>query len=458
MKNPVKKVMLPLLLVWVLLISVPIPAQAAEKYMEGKYADFQILLDETGGAQIQETWECYFGGDTITRYRRHYGLEDPAEMDIMVWEILMDGEPMLLLDEPDESRPEHCAAVVYQEDGVSLEIYLNALDAYHTFEITYYVTNAVQVYEDAAEFYWTLTGDQEAFDIEIMTGFIEIPYGTQDMGLYFWGHGPSENAYFDALVDEDGLVNQFELYKEDIRKDQPVSVRFAMPTELFPQCTRTRDWEGLQDILAEEHGYADIAGSVGETLPEEECLTEPDYEDPYLYEEEETSWFENFCYTLGNIFYPIFRLIKFLTVIASFAPFVYMIFFRHRIDRKVQSRTLPDASDPVRFKPAQAPRYYRTLPDDLEPALVYKLMCTYPATEEGAQTLKKGSAFSATVLDLVEKGLLELVQDVEGELTYYVTPEAETAEVTQYEKNVLELYSRAGASLSPKSTRCGPLS
>lgn len=445
MKRHVNLFILSWVLLLILTVGLPVPARA-EKYMEAASADFHIVLDETGGAEITETWDCFFGGDAITRYRRYYTLPFPREMSFHVSEISMDGVPMHLLEAPDDSRPEGCAAVSTDDDGTTtLEMYLSASNESHTFIIRYYVTNAVTLYNDAAEFHWNLTSERESFDIAELTGLIEIPYGTRDMGLYFWGHGPNENAYFNAIVDDNGMVNQFELYNENIPEDRAVTVRFAMPPELFPGCTRIRGWDGLQDILHEEHGYADLSGSAGETVP----MDEDDQTEAFDYES--LSWWEKLGWNLRWWLSDIAPFLKIAAIVLSFVPLVFVFLFGKPFEKWALTKTMPKAYGAVRFRPLQAPQYYRGLPDNLKPAMVYKLMSVYPFTEEGAQALQKGSAFAATVLDLVERGLLKLDQN--PELTYLVTPGAEQAVETEYERNVIWLYTAAGAAESPKTTK-----
>ena len=220
------------LLLFVFVFSLPCAARAEQKYMQGESADFSLTLDEYGNAHISESWSFYFGGDTITRYRRHFKLPRNG-YDIQMESILMDGEEMLLLDEPDDSRPEGCAAVYEDKDELILEMYLNALDESHEFCFEYTVEDAVILHEDTAEFRWVLINKNEPFDMENITGEIVIPYGTEENGLYFWGHGPSENTSFEAHP-EDGMVNEFTFFRSERAERYACERAFCNAHGAFP--------------------------------------------------------------------------------------------------------------------------------------------------------------------------------------------------------------------------------
>ena len=353
---------------------------------------------------------------------------------------------MELLDAPDDARPEGCAAV-YEDDRLNIDVYLSALDESHEVQLTYLVHDAVLLHEDAAEFVWNLTSEKEAFDVDQITGRIIIPDGTREGGLYFWGHGPDgENAYFDAVPREDGLVSDFELYNEEITPDHPGYVRFAMPLELFPDGQRFSGQEALESILREEEPGAfpdDPEDPVEE--PTEDPYDDP-YDDPYYHR----TWWQKVSDFFG---YFCFRLTSFLTPLAiglCVIPLLISIFFS-AIFRKIGEKTyIRKNLERKRPKPVQAPQYYRGLPDDLKPAMVFKLASVYPGKEK-KNVLKNGSAFSATVMDLVERDVIHMVRS--GEDVAYQVPEIPDDSVfTEYEKVVLDIFTSAGAVETPQTT------
>ena len=426
------------LILLVLTAGTAVPASAS-KYMEGRSADFSIYLDEEGGATITEEWECYFGGDTITRYRRHYSNPDPDACEITVEDVRMDGESMDLLDAPDESRPEGSAAVYGDDEGgVHVEMYLDALDETHTFTIEYYVSNAVILYNDTAEFHYTLTSENEAFDIDVLEAVIELPAEVEYHGLYFWAHAPEEYTSFDAL-ETDGMTDTFFLHTEEILSDSPVTVRFAMPPELFPDSTRTLSLDMLDSILEEEHALRDDE-------PEEEVEDDSYEENDGV---EEPGFLYDLWYTVSGFGFRFMQLWFRIAIFISVAPFLILMLFSRRVKRYAREKVLPGCYARRRLKPTTAPLYCTTIPDNMKPAMVRKLMAVYPGERD---VFSQGNTFSATLLDLVESGLIESGRNEAGELTYQVSPKASTANITEYEFILLEILSTAGASRAPMTT------
>ena len=431
------KVLLCSLLLTALLLNFPLPARAASKYMHCTAADFTVVLDETGGAEITERWECYFGGDTISRYRRNYKNPGPWLAELDVYEVLMDGVPMTLLDAPDDSRPEGCAAVFQEDDGsTNVEMYFRALEQTHTFEINYYISDAVILYNDVAEFHTDLTSSHEAFDIDAITATVEIPHGAADHGLGFWAHGTTEGASFDARYDENEQPYSFFLQTGSTPKDKTVQVRFAMPLELFPEGRRFEDEDALQRILDEEHARQDL---------------------PVEPPQEEKSVFTTILDTIRNIYLGItgfFRfLLRALSLILPFAPFVLLLLLETLLNGIVIRLTVRPTVEKSRLRPYQASQYYRSLPDSMKPAMVHHLMTVYYELGDGRQVKKDGSTFSATILDLVEAGLITTGRNAEDEVTYQVSPDLREQVETEYEKIIAELFITAGAAEQSLTTK-----
>ena len=434
----------------IIALQLPLPVRAADKYIECPSASISVLLDETGGATVTESWECYFGGDTISRYRRRYKNPDPDVCAMEVLDVSIDGEPMELLDAPDDSRPEGCAAV-YQEDGKTMvEMYLRAYEESHSLEITYYISSMVILYNDIAEFHWDLTGDKESFDIDFLTAWIEIPHGTADRGLAFWANGVPEGSTFEAQYDADNLPYAFFLSTASIPKDQAVTVRFAMPLELFPAGSRIIEEDALDTLREQQHALMKPDtpepehpdNPVGPIEPEQP--TEPE---PGLFGK-----FTDFLEDADHLRADVMQIWSILAAALCMAPMVVYMLLSTPIEHFFRRYLLPRHLARERLKPWQAPDYYRTLPDQLTPAMVYQLMTVYPVKGEGKAIRKKGNPFSATILDLVERGVLHARRNEAGKEVYRVSPAAAEAELTPYEQAILELFTTAGADAADMTT------
>ena len=439
-----------LLLCGILIVALQLPltVRAADKYVECPFADIYIMLDEAGGATVTERWDCYFGGDTISRYRRRYKNPAPAYCDMELLDITMDDEPVQILDAPDDSRPEGCAAV-FQEDGKTIvEMYFRAFEEEHTFEISYYISNMVVLYNDIAEFHWDLTGDKESFDIAYLTAWIEIPHGTADRGLAFWANGVPEGSTFEAQYDAEGKPYAFLLTAGPIPKAKAATVRFAMPLELFPDGSRIIEEDALDTLMEQQHALMTPDNPDNPDTP-----VNPD--EPVPPTEPDTGFlgkFEDFLIGAGQLWADIIQVWSILAAVLCMAPVVVYVLLSTPIERFVRRHLLPKRLAQERLKPWQAPDYYRTLPDQLSPAMVYQLMTVYPIKGEGKEIRKKGNPFSATVLDLVERDIISARRNEEGKEVYRVNPQAAEAELTPYEQAIVELFTTAGADAADMTT------
>ena len=462
------------LLLLVLVLGFCLPVHAAQKYIQCSRADMYLEMDSMGAIHVQENWDCFFGGDPITRYARHYHHPAPGLTEFYDFRVYLDGEELQQLPAPDADRPEGCVAIFDENDETTVELYLNAHNESHIITIEYCMSSAVVLYEDVAEFHWDFTSTKEAFDIDVLEATIQLPQPVESRGLSFWGHGPRENSSFIA-EEADGNVDTFRLHTESIAKDKNVSVRFAMPLELFPEGQRFGEGEVYNKILEEEHALQDHSPSL--TEPEETWTEAPVTEEtepvetlepetepvlpvetePYVpYEPEEESlwdwldnlqfeisyWFTNLMYNLGDFLRNI-----------GIAALVVLVPFLPRIFRTVTRRFRREQVNKKRIQTEQGPLYYRTLPDDMKPALVYKLLSVYPDEEEGARTLERGNPFSATLLDLIERDIIHMDRGADGQRRYFVTPKARQTNLTAYENRLVSLYTAMGAAAQPMTTR-----
>jgi uncharacterized membrane protein len=112
-----------------------------------------------------------------------------------------------------------------------------------------------------------------------------------------------------------------------------------------------------------------------------------------------------------------------------------------------------DKKSKPRYIPAQNPEYYRTLPDDISPAVLNKLALSwFPQYKRLKNKIKSGGAFSATMLDLFLEGFLEMRKTANDSIEISVNGE-KTPE-NDYEKTLISLISAASGG-SPSVTLDG---
>lgn len=364
-----------------------VPAFAAEPYLSSEGTHIDITLTSDGSAVVEETWNYYYGGDTITRMGRVYLRGDYTLTD---FEVYLDGNELTILDAPDDERPVGYAAVYEQEDGsTKVDTYLDALEESHQISIKYVVLDAVTIYNDVADFKWNLTSNAEPAQISELTASIHIPYGTEDGGMLLWAHGPSGGT-FNPVVDDEGMVSDFELSVADVPDTTAVAIRLAMPTELFWEAINTVSEDMLDEIIEYESQYERGNGS---TAVEKKML-------------------------LG-------------AVVPAAIGFL-LIFFSATLQTPITKHRLKK----LRYKVDHAPQYYRNLPDSLRPALVKRLVMIYPYESTLASKEADGQ-FAVTLLDLVERGFIKA--DMRQNSVVFSLNQIAHEGLNEYEKDVLDI-------------------
>ncbi len=101
---------------------------AAENNITSQEESFQIVINENGNAHVIEKRNYYFGGDATTFYQSKYKLNGHTLKD---FHIYFDDNPMSILDNPDDSRPQGCAAIYTQNGECFVDLYLNCLNESH---------------------------------------------------------------------------------------------------------------------------------------------------------------------------------------------------------------------------------------------------------------------------------------------------------------------------------------
>lgn len=387
-----------------ILILIPERVRGEEKYMKGEQVDFSVQLDEHGNAQIKEVWKCFFGGDTITRYSRRFQLPENG-YTIEIQQILMDGQEMMRLDQPDEKRPEGSVAVYEEEDSLHLDMYLKALEESHEFTFEYLVKDAVILHQDIAEFRWVLISDKEAFAVENVTGEVFMPQAVRGENFYFWGHGPEE-AVFPPVQSQEETVDQVSFHVPAVQKGNRVSFRLAMPLELFPLGGRKEAGAALEEIQGEEER--------GEGFAQDE-------------EKDEADKFLAFVLVFG--FFGVLLIKPLSWLAAKYGNGVYTT-------RKLKK---------LRNLPQGVPSHVSMPPDDMKPAMVYKLLSLYP--EDRKIVGKKGNVLAAVFTDLMNRGIVEYRQENNEIFLRVAQGEALTEQeqtMTDYEKAALEMVAGAG--------------
>ena len=217
---------------------------------DGEYStdelNIEIQLDAQGNARVSETYTLSFTGGVFSEFARSYPLVDCFRQD---WAAYIDDEPLSVIEVPDESRPEGCAAVYENEESAEVELYHRSADQKRRFTIEYTAYDAVTIFNDTAEFCWTLKSEDEENAIPLITATLLFPE-TQDVLLSAaeynaWLHTPLGGS----VTMEDDYA---EFSMSGVEHNAGADIRLALPTRLFPDAGVIENSDAAARIAAEE--------------------------------------------------------------------------------------------------------------------------------------------------------------------------------------------------------------
>ncbi len=402
-------------LIVVMLLGAVIPVGSAADYSaQLQSLHYDIAIQEDGSARITEYREIALYGDfTFTYYGIQVNYTGPRR--ISDWQIFINGEPMMQLNEPDdENRPENTFAVVEEEGGCTLYTYYRATGGTTLlFEIGYRVENAIKLYSDVGEFFWNLTGETGISGIGQLTASVTVPEGVEQEELRIWAHGPLDGI-FEKM--EDGSAY---LYVEYVSLGTIVDIRTTVPAQYF-----TGGWaqegEGLPEILEVEQALADIANAQRE----EEARQEAEWEaywaqrDAWAEEHPFLAGVQGLCESIYDFFYyNIEDQLSGFTMFGAVIVFIVTLVFG-KPKRNPKKERLP---------PAQAPEYYRELPDDRPAPAVDRLVHFYK--KDGNPSTSR--QISAAMLELNLQKRVRLSSGVRGTEIVLASPMGGTQELDE---------------------------
>lgn len=394
------------LLASVLFFAASANAWAADYY---EALEFDLTLNPDGSLSYQEEmwghFESGYGAYTLEVEHQNYStIEDVA--------VSVNGQPLQQTETAnyEADTPGYFYAsdqgnpfAEQETDNTYIEWYVERDAVDYQFSLRYMAHDAVQVYEDVAEFTWQPISADGMFEVKQAVIRVHLPAGADLDEIRAWGHGP---LHGNVEINSPTLVT---LTLEDIYPGDYMEVRLAMPNSLFPQATMLSG-NRLETILAEEEALAQQANA------------------------------ERTNVKLQMILIPI-------SLVAILLLAIWM--------RRKASRNNPY------LQPQEAPKYFRDLPSEDIPALVYTLMTYYP---KGRRLCgDEGNKISATLLDLTARGIITAQESEEGlftkgqaELTL-VREAYEKAELSEYERKLLQLcfeqIAPAGEPLRPKDIK-----
>ena len=367
---------------------------------------FNIELTDAGNMIVEEIWDVYIY-ETNTLYKTFpYDNNYDAISDVSVREIFEDGsvKPFNKRDVYAYHVDEYCYHALTNEDGM-FEIAWGVNEEYGSatrkFSIIYTIENCVKIYNDTAELYWQLIGEDFEIPSNNIVGKIELPFAVENIeDLRVWAHGPLDGTI--TKNDEDTVeINLPFLPSYDF-----LEIRIATPNKLFPNSTKYYNENKLDSIIAEETAWAEQANLIRER----------------------------------NI-----KIQKALRMFCNVIEVVCIIFFGIRfINNKKKVAERP------KIVPAQKLKYFRDIPD--EKASPIEAAFVYFYTKNGTYG-NIGNLLSATFMHLALKGWIEfkVIQGNKKEEIEILVLNSGKQELTEDEKMVYDWIVKVADSKNKKS-------
>lgn len=359
-----------------------------------KNLDFQVQINDDGSMNVVETWDIKVS-DTNTLYKTF--IKDDTKyssiMDVSVKDITK-GENNIFNS---ASKWEYHLPKGYffagtnnkGENEIAWGVSIESTTR-KQYLISYRVNDVITKYNDCAELYWQLLGNEFEISANKITGTIKLPANVQHLeDLKVWGHTKYLNGEV-KVVSSDTVEFNLNNYKSK----NYVEVRLAMPTYLFEKVSSENisQEEKLDDIIKEETEWANEANARRDRRNKN------------------------------------FKLLILATILVNTS---IGIMFSKKIKKNKQF-----LEKNPNILPEQQLEYYRELPDKEETPL------------EAVFILKTGykqsclpNVFSATILNFALKGYIRIEQ--EGKTIKILLNKIKTDELTGDEKKVLEILRAA---------------
>lgn len=391
----IQKMFLVFILAMSFIVVIPKIAFAGEQELNN--LEFKIELTDDGDMHVEEIWDVYIY-ETNTLFKTFpYDDNHDGITDVSVTEIFEDGSKKNFVQKYEYAYhvDEDCYQALDNEDGmyeIAWGVAEDVGSATRKFSISYTVENCVKVFNDTAELYWKLIGEDFGINSNYIKGIIILPTQVENIeDLRVWAHGPLNGT----ITKLDAATVTFEV--EDLPGYEFLEVRIAAPTKVFPNSTNIHAENKLNSIISEETAWAEEANLRREKAAKTK------------------------------------RAMQFVSMLING---VCILFFGKKfIDNieKVKSRP--------KIVPEQKLKYFRDIPDEKASAIEASFVYYY--TKQGTYG-DIGRSLSATFMNLALKRWIEfnVVQGKKKEEIEVTVLSSGKEELTEDEKMVYDLISK----------------
>ncbi|MCX6802324.1 MAG: DUF2207 domain-containing protein [Candidatus Diapherotrites archaeon] len=221
---------------------------ASAKSFSLEKAEFNCKISSTGLAEVEEKMTVYFNGSFSEGFRE---IESEG-VEISDIGVLVDGVPV-------------SAKTGSSTGKLRIDWTFNALNETKIFTIKYKVKNAVEAYDDVAQFAWIVWGGEWGAPLKELYGTIELPAAVADpKDVYTYGH-PSLPQGKIAITGNKTVI--FQAF--DIPANQDVGIRTVFPRKLLSSTENSsvKPGNGLQKIIKEEEKLSNESPAIFSAIP-----------------------------------------------------------------------------------------------------------------------------------------------------------------------------------------------
>ncbi len=151
-------------------------------FAEGEYsvpsADFSVIINEDGSADITETWTLNYKSGNFSRFYKDImnTAYDEGSLDTSSIKVAIDGTPCDVTDDV-SNRPDYHFSTGYENGYFRINAYLATGEGTHIYEFSYHLGTAVKKSDDTYHFETRLIGAHFSENVDSVTVSFTVPEG-----------------------------------------------------------------------------------------------------------------------------------------------------------------------------------------------------------------------------------------------------------------------------------------
>lgn len=223
--------------------------------------NYDVTVNLDGSMDVIETWDIYIS-ETNTLFK-DFEIDNSkySEItDVKVSRVEENEIPLTQIYEEQYHVDTGCyyaLPISSYKYEIAWNVGLDNTSATRTYKIYYTIKDAVKIYNDCAELYWMFLGTDNNISGKNITGTIKLPQNTQDIEkLRVWAHGPLTGNI------EKVSNNEVSFSVPSLSSNEMIEVRVVTEDNIYEDCEQIYSADKLTSILEEEQAWANKANMI----------------------------------------------------------------------------------------------------------------------------------------------------------------------------------------------------